>query len=125
MIVYRPDYLFILYGTNDLAGEADPFKDFSVSYERLLETLVKELPETHIACSELLWRGDYSEDQIKTFSKIINEKCQKFSIPYCQPFDWLGPEDFYDGLHPNPKGHKKIANNLKIFFKEIYPKLRS
>ncbi len=59
----------------------------------------------------------YTNENIKKYNKITEEVCRENNIPILD----IGPlniEDFYDGLHPNAEGHRKIFEKVKDFLFE-------
>ena len=59
-----------------------------------------------------LW---WENSRIKVYSNIIKDFCFENNIKFLDIFNLLEKEDFYDGLHPNSKGHEKMKNKIKKF----------
>jgi lysophospholipase L1-like esterase len=62
----------------------------------------------------LVWENK----RIIEYGKIISKICKKNKIETLDLFNLLNKKDFFDGVHPNSKGHKKIFSKVKKFFKE-------
>lgn len=124
VIDYQPDYLLLFYGTNDLGNGADAVSEFLPAYQELLDLLIQKLPKTRIAASGLLWRQDVPENSIHIFNSIILRVCADMKVPCCDPYEWLTPKDFVDGLHPNREGQKKLSRHFIRYFEEVFPELR-
>ena len=56
----------------------------------------------------------YSNENIKKYSKIMEDVCHKNSIPFLDIVD-LKSDDFDDGLHPNAQGHEKVFIQVRDF----------
>lgn len=56
----------------------------------------------------------YKNENIKKYSKIMEEVCSEQSILFLDVPD-LTNDEFEDGLHPNAAGHKKIFEVVKDF----------
>jgi lysophospholipase L1-like esterase len=61
----------------------------------------------------------YENDSIKKYGQIIKNLSEKNNILFIDLFDLLENKDFYDGLHPNSEGHKKIFEIVKNFLEKI------
>lgn len=125
VIATRPDYLLLFYGTNDLGAGVDPAGEFAPAFDQLMRQLKEGLPACRIACSALLWRHDVAPARIRAYNEIILQTCRNYQIPCADPFDWLSPGDFLDGLHPSREGQQKLAEWFIRFLEETYPDLRS
>jgi lysophospholipase L1-like esterase len=55
----------------------------------------------------------YTNQNIKRLDKIIHDFCQEKKIRFVPMNDKLSDDDFFDGIHPNTKGHNKIFGIMK------------
>ncbi len=56
----------------------------------------------------------YKNENIKKYSKIMEEICRKLDVLFLDVPD-LANSEFEDGLHPNVAGHKKIFEVVRDF----------
>lgn len=54
----------------------------------------------------------YNNETIQRYDSIIKSFCNDQKIPYIHLMDIIKLEDLSDGLHPNEKWHKKIADRI-------------
>jgi lysophospholipase L1-like esterase len=59
----------------------------------------------------------YSNENIKKYSKIMEEVCAEQGIPFINVPD-LDNSEFEDGLHPNTAGHERVFQVVKKFLEE-------
>lgn len=61
------------------------------------------------------WRTElyYDNKNIQKYNQVIETICKKKNILFIKTFSLLEKEDFFDGLHPNTKGHTKLYNEIK------------
>lgn len=57
----------------------------------------------------------YDKENIIIYNNIIKKICEKEGILFVDILNNMTDEDFYDGLHPNSKGHQKIFEIIKDF----------
>ena len=57
----------------------------------------------------------YDKENIIIYNNIIKKICKKEGVLFVDILNNMADEDFYDGLHPNSKGHQKISETLKDF----------
>lgn len=55
----------------------------------------------------------YANQNIKRLDKVIHDFCMERKIRFVPMNDKLSDDDFFDGLHPNTKGHNKIFGIMK------------
>lgn len=123
----RPDWLSILIGVNDCwhqqtIDKGTPLELFADVYRLLLEATVRELPDVRLVLCEPFalvcgafqpeWMGDLSA-RAATTRKLAEEFGAVF-VPFQSLFDALAKEApapywLYDGVHPTPAGHQRMA----------------
>lgn len=127
------DALIFQTGGNDAAYQREP-NNFLVQPEKFKENIeeiirrAKKITDNIVFldlknCDEsktmpVSWIDMYyTNENIKRYSQTMEEVCLKNSIPFLDigSFD---NEDFDDGLHPNPEGHRKIFEQVKNFLAE-------
>jgi len=57
----------------------------------------------------------YDKENVKIYNNIIKKVNKKEKLLFVEIIDKLNNKDFYDGLHPNAKGHQKIFKIVKDF----------
>lgn len=124
VLVHRPDYLLMFYGTNDMGAGVGLEDEFAPAYERIAQILVERLPETRLACLALLWRHDVPVERIRDYNRAIMGICGRHGIPCRDPFDWVPPEFFHDGIHPTREGQRRIAAEVIQFFESVFSELK-
>ena len=125
----KVDTAIIAIGINDSAVWVES-KENRVSthdYKNNLEKLVKianklEIEIVFVSSSiaddniqnPCPWCPDiiYSTEQIFRYNKVMEEVSINNHIQFINLFDSLSVLDLHDGLHPNAKGHQKIAEQL-------------
>lgn len=97
-------------------------QSFTDSYERLIQTLLKETNACIISLG-INQGGRRIEESLPGSTKkytLYNEQIasvtRKFGQRYMEVNDFLTQEDFPDGIHYSAEGHKKLAGRL---FEEI------
>lgn len=135
-INYRPDYLSILIGVNDVwhpLHDEDQTGGFSVErYTQILSMFIEDVlaakKDTVIAILEpFVLDGAATHDKIDAFvsgvsarAKAAKEVAEKYNlvfVPLQEVFNKkleLAPADWWliDGVHPTHAGHQLIANEL-------------
>ncbi|MBA4320495.1 MAG: hypothetical protein C0412_19015, partial [Flavobacterium sp.] len=59
----------------------------------------------------------YSKVNIKKYNESIKNIALKNNLQFIDIYDDLNDADFYDGLHPNKNGHKKIFQKIIQYVK--------
>jgi len=138
-ISLRPDYISVLIGTNDIEKYLyNAEKPFDIkAWERTLASLIadtnKQLPNTRfILCTPFVakvgHRGDAAnypqrKQLIRDCADAVERVAKKYGaavVPFNELFSGLTqPSEAYwcwDGIHPTPAAHKKMADLwLKVF----------
>ena len=97
-------------------------QSFTESYEKIVQTLLKETNARVIAIG--INQGDKrieeslpgSMKKYGLYNEQIASVTRSFGQLYIEVNDFLTQEDFPDGIHYNAEGHKKVASRL---FEEI------
>lgn len=141
------DIVVVFGGTNDFGhGDAPLGKmsdrdvyTFYGALHTLITKLVEKYPEAEIVfmtplhrCNEDNHRGDgnksFDAGTLYDYVKAMREVTEYYSIPTLDLFSMSGIQPkiecnrlLYcpDGLHPNDAGHKRIANRLAAFLKNL------
>ena len=144
-ISLKPDYISILIGTNDvdryLYNTKHPFD--VKAWENMLATLIddtrKQLPDTRfILCTPFVAkvgkRGE--EENFALRSKLVNQcakavkrvakKSGAAVVPFNELFATLTKPSLdywcWDGIHPTPAAHKKMADLwMKVMLQTVQP----
>jgi len=118
---YQPDIIIINLGTND---RYEPYKEHFVEvYLRFLQEVRDKNPNAKIVIlPTFLVCYDNSLKEMKPyFEEIISKATQRglTNFNYVDTEGWIDITDLYDGLHPNDKGVKKIAERLSKAIDEM------
>jgi|SRR3989344_1772791 len=131
----EPKLIIISIGTNDSQYlnkkgnyQVSP-KDFETNLKKLIN-LSKKFTNNIILLTPsnvdetktkpIPWNKQkyYDNENLKLFRDIIKQFCEKSNISVIDMLDLLNNNEFYDGLHPNSKGHQKIFEVVKKFLEE-------
>lgn len=115
----KPDYLFIVLGANDgLRGI-----ELSESKSNL-KSLIKKAQDNDIKVilGGMLLPPNYGKEYTSKFKSMFEGLRDEFSLLYL-PFLLEGVAgqshmNLDDGIHPNKKGHEKVAQTVVKFLKE-------
>ena len=123
----RPDYLFILVGTNDMAGLFTNEKVIA-NYEKILKILKEHIPLTKITVQSILPTRELENrplPRIRLLNSMIEAAAKKYNAAY---IDWTtlfeGPDGCIlealseDGLHLTEEGYALWAAHLRKVFTE-------
>ena len=149
VIKEKPDYVTIMYGTNDAfidnyANETGHVPRISIErYKKNLQTIVQKLKTNHIKPILMtpipmgrFWGSDvgiYKQKGINfkliEYVEAVRDTAQKENIPLVDHFnEWLKCKKrgkdidawMTDGIHPNPKGHRFMAATIfKVLKREL------
>jgi lysophospholipase L1-like esterase len=121
----RPDFLFILIGTNDMAS-LFPDEKIIANYEKILKILNENLPRTKSTVQSILpTRGLENRpiSRIRLLNSMIESAAKKINCAYLDlaPF-FSGPDECIpadlseDGLHLTEAGYTLWAVHLRKAF---------
>lgn len=135
----RPDLLLLYFGLNDtrrtgnsLAPTAVSVEDFTKNTRRILEKskeiattiYISSFPIQESRTSPFLRDWYYLESDAKVFNKRVSELCRELEIDYLDVFErWSRDPDesiFYDGLHCNAVGHRRMFEELQAVLLKKY-----
>ena len=119
--------IFIFGGTNDYGNEpVTPLQDAVTAYDLLIRKIQLKNPLSTIFCVTPLFRLDKDEPNragwtlfqfVDAIKEIANQHKQCFLIDlFALPYDVTCTQD---GLHPNKKGMRLIANYVAEQYKQI------
>lgn len=118
----RPDLILVLLGSNDGLRGLKP-EDTKKNLKQTVELAEKE--KISVVLGQMQMPPNYGKDYTEQFAKIFPEISKENKIPLAS-FLLEGvagdPKlNLPDGIHPNEKGHMKVAENI---FREIEPYLK-
>jgi len=115
----KVDYVIIALGANDGLRGMKP--DIT---KKNLEELIKESKKRNLKTIlfGMKMPPNYGPGHTERFAAIFKELAKEQSVPFF-PFllEGIAANKEYnqpDGIHPNEKGHKKMAENVYQFFKQ-------
>ncbi|MFC1738033.1 SGNH/GDSL hydrolase family protein [Planctomycetota bacterium] len=115
-IEQKPDIFIIQHGTNDNAIGSS-LEEFLWAYRQVIITIKEELPQTQIVCMTICPSWDVtnsSNDWLNQANIGIQEiaAIEKVLIAHVNFKLYNQKELFPDGVHPNDKGHKNMAESV-------------
>jgi acyl-CoA thioesterase I len=123
-ILNRSFDVFVLeLGANDgLRGL--PVNETTKNLQAIIDKVKGKYPNTQIVLAGMMVPPNMGQDYAREFESLypqLAEKNKALLIPFLLK-DVAGIADLNqpDGIHPNPKGHKIIADNLYPYFKELF-----
>lgn len=116
----KPDVVIVFLGTNDL-GHGIPVAEFQKNYEELVSGILQGSPHSKVMLVGLMYRKDYSVNQVYAYSDVIRFVAREHNVPYIDPYYWFTDDDLQDVVHPAPKSEQKFADKL---FEAISPLLK-
>ncbi len=126
----EPNTIIFAIGINDSYYFGSKDKP-SVPIEQFQDNLQKLIGEAKKFCSNIIFLGLTPIDESKTkpiswektiyhdqkntilYDDKIKIVCEKNKIPFVNLLESLDTDDIHDGVHPNPRGHKKIFLKVK------------
>ena len=133
------DFMIVFGGTNDygrtnapLGKMGDETEDtFYGAATLLFEELLKHYKKEQIIVISPLYREDedqefdagkpYYRGSLPVIREVMKELCNKYGFDYFDIKDIVGKAEknplLTDGLHPNDKGHKLLANLIASYIK--------
>lgn len=118
----RPDLILVLLGSNDGLRGLKP-EDTKKNLKRTIELAEKE--NIKVVLGQMQMPPNYGKDYTEKFAKIFSDISKENKIPLAS-FLLEGvagdPKlNLPDGIHPNEKGHIKVAENI---FRAMEPYLK-
>ncbi len=131
----EPKLIIISIGTNDSQYlnkkgnyQVSP-KDFETNLKRLISIAKKftndiilltpnKVDETKTKPIPWDKQKYYDNENLQLFRDIIKQLGEKSNLLVIDMLDLLNNNEFYDGLHPNSKGHQKIFEVVRKFLEE-------
>ena len=129
-IDYSPDIITVLMGTNDFGLDV-PLNQYANDLESLIKLLQERFPDSRIIFLTPLYRDYYGDktyimrgminhngNTLYDYINLIKEKSQENGIEVIElnEDEYLNRDNLkeytVDGLHPNSKGNRLIANKL-------------
>lgn len=131
--IRNADAIIFQVGANDASYEHEP-NNFLVQPQKFRENLLEIIRRAKKITDNVAFMDFKNCDESKTmpvswidiyyanknigrYSKIMEEVCRDNNTPFLDVGS-LNNEDFYDGLHPNSEGHRKIFEKVKDFLQE-------
>lgn len=112
IVSIKPQKIFILIGTNDLAAEIK-IKDIAANVEKLVNELARALPECKIYLQSVMPRAKKFSERVKALNALYAEVAKKQSIQFIDLFSVLDDgtgairkEVTNDNLHLMGPGYK-------------------
>ena len=122
-IVCDPNFIFILYGANDI-GNSVSVEDFKSSYDLCIKNIKSKLLDCKIFIGTMIKRSDESSISLtfNSYQEAIKEVCKSNDCILIDTYEAIPDSSniyYVDGIHPNDLGHEKIsefvANNIKKY----------
>ena len=116
VISAKPDIVIIQHGTNDNAVGCS-LAQFFWSYRQLVRTIKEKLPKTKIVCMTICpsWKAQNSNKEWLNRANIGIQEIAALENTLLAHTNFAlknRKELFPDGIHPNDKGHKIIAESI-------------
>lgn len=109
----RPDIILVLLGSNDGLRGFKP-EETKKNLIETIELIQKE--KVAVILGQLYMPPNYGKEYTEKFSKIFGEIAKEKKIPLAgfllDGVAGVASLNLADGIHPNEKGHVKVAENL-------------
>ena len=115
---YDPDFIFLMIGTNNMAGSGDNnIPDLYQKYDKLLAEINDRIsPSTHVIISTILWANDaFRNSKGVAFNEQVVEPLVQDYIDAGAPFYLVdayslinSADEMIDAVHPNTTGQNKV-----------------
>jgi lysophospholipase L1-like esterase len=116
VVAARPDAVIVAFGANDMAPGpdiqgCDPSVDeFRQAMQRVLASLRSGLPDAAIFVEAILPTASIHESIRSAWNASLRNAARAAGVPFVDPSKTLDPKiDYEDAIHPNNRGHRKIA----------------
>ncbi len=121
---YKPDYILLHIGTNDIWHHDDP-AHAPARLKLLLDQITSTLPSVTVLVAQITPLSPQFESQVETFNKAIpaivhTEVTAGKHVEYVDIHDAVPLKDLVDEVHPNDTGYALMAN---AWFQALYPLL--
>jgi acyl-CoA thioesterase-1 len=108
--------IFVLeLGIND-AFRGTPIEKIRDNLQSLIETVRAKNPEVHVVVVGMQWPNHSGDDYVDAFGRMYVDLARKNHaalVPYLLEGVSGHPDlNLPDGLHPNPAGHRILADNV-------------
>ena len=131
------DYFLFFLGVNDLKDGTDSMVTACINnMQWMIEQVKKNIPKAKIVLiapcginlkdmSEINQKKKYNEN---TAASLINLEegyknlAEKEKVGFISLLNTVSPQNYVDGLHPNAKGQKEIADKIWVDLNKIYSK---
>lgn len=129
-IDYEPDIVTVLMGTNDFGFDI-PLNQYEKDLENLIKVMKDKFPKSRIIFLTPLYRDHFGErtyilsgmvnnngNSLYDYSNLIKEKSKENGIEVIElnEDEYINKDNLreytVDGLHPNSKGNRLMADNL-------------
>ena len=129
----QPNTIIFAIGTNDSSYRKNRHNPL-VSIQKFEKNLLKLIQEAKKISDKIVFIGlakgndyktiplprsitgkCYDKENVKIYNNIIKKTCKEKHIFFINIINKLNDKDFYDGLHPSPKGHQKIFEIVKEY----------
>lgn len=115
---YDPDYIFLMIGTNNMAGSGNNnIPDLYQKYDKLLGEINDRVsPNTRVIVSTVLWANDEFRDSkgIEFNEQVVQPLVQQYidtGAPFCLVDGYSlvnSANEMIDAVHPNTTGQNKV-----------------
>jgi lysophospholipase L1-like esterase len=119
---WQPDLILINLGGNDLTEPVVSDEAFGAAYTQFLADVRQFNPEARIVVVQPFGIFDgtmpvfprATRDAVEARRAAGDER-----IYYVDAYGWLGKGDFSDIAHPNARGHRRVAEQILPFIREV------
>ena len=106
----KPDKIILVIGTNDIQNEAVP--DVLKGIKSLMDMILNELPNCHVAVSEIIRRAGKSVATINGKINEFNSGLKSMNVDILRQQSILPDHMNQGGLHLNRNGDRQLAMNI-------------
>jgi lysophospholipase L1-like esterase len=115
--------LVIALGTNDWSHSSVSVSSFSSAYGAFVQSIP---PGIHVLCMSPTWRSGDGQpntrgETLDDYRAATRAVCESRGATYLDGKDVIpnDPAYFFDGLHPNERGHRAMSSVLARRLREI------
>ena len=106
----KPDKIILVIGTNDIQNEA--VADVLKGIKSLMDMILNELPNCHVAVSEIIRRAGKSVATINGKINECNSGLKSMNVDILRQQNILPDHINHGGLHLNRSGDRQLAMNI-------------